>query len=194
MDVYDTYEGTVEAGSPDSDDLETVTVGSDQRRRSRFRTATETGREVGVVVGRELRAGDVLSTAGDGPRLAVALEPVEAVVVDLTDAAADPTATVALGHAAGNRHWEMAVRDGAVLFPAAESEARMDATLAPHLPEDATVSREQVSPALFDGDVGSGSHSHTHDGEGSDGHSHGHTHGVDDARGHDHGHHGGDGS
>ena len=181
MEIYDTYETTVESGSPDSDNLERVTVGSDQRRRSRFRTTTETGREVGIVVSRELRAGDVLSTAGEGPRLVVALEPIEAVVVDLTGAAADPATAIALGHAAGNRHWDMAVREGAVLFPAAESDARIDATLAPHLPEGATVDRERVSPALFDGDVGAGPHSHTH--------------GVDAARGHDHGGpHGGDGS
>jgi urease accessory protein len=169
MEIYDTYEGNIETEAVEDGDRETVTVGGDQRRRSRFRTTTDAGREVGVVVGRELRAGDVLSAeAGDGPRLEVVLEPVEAVVVGLADAAADLTAAVALGHAVGNRHWEMAVRGSEVLFPAGESDTRVDATLGPHLPAGATVRHERVSPALFDGQVGPASHSH------GDGHSHSH--------------------
>jgi len=197
MDIYDTYEGTVGAESLEETDRETVTVGGDQRRRSRFRTTTDSGREVGIVVGRELRAGDVLSTGtGDGPCIEVALEPVEAVVVCLADAAADLTAAVALGHAAGNRHWDMAVRGQEVLFPAPESDARTDATLAPHLPEGATVSRERVSPALFDGQVesaghahGSG-HSHAHGGDHSHAHGddHNHSHGADTAHSHEQSH------
>lgn len=186
MDIYDTYEGTVEADSLAETDRETVTVGGDQRRRSRFRTTTDSGREIGIVVGRELRAGDVLSTgAGDGPPIEVALEPVEAVVVCLADAAADLTAAVALGHAAGNRHWDMAVRGQEVLFPAAESDARTDATLAPHLPEGAVVSRERVSPALFDGQVESAGHAH------GDGHSH--AHGTDTPHSHEQSHSDGQG-
>ncbi|MFT4880045.1 MAG: urease accessory protein [Natronomonas sp.] len=178
MDIYDTYEGNAETETVEDKNRETVTVGGDQRRRSRFRTTTDSGREVGVVVGRELRAGDVLSTgAGDGPRLEVVLEPVEAVVVCLADAAADLTAAVTLGHAAGNRHWEMAVRAEEVLVPAVESDTQMETTLRPHLPEGATLRRERVSPALFDGQVESAGHSH------GDGHSH--SHGADAAHSHE---------
>lgn len=191
MDIYDTYEGTVEAESLEETDRETVTVGGDQRRRSRFRTTTDSGREVGIVVGRELRAGDVLSTGtGDSPRIEVALEPVEAVVVCLAGAAANLTAAVALGHAAGNRHWDMAVRGQEVLFPVAESDARTDATLAPHLPDGAAVSRERVSPALFDGQVGAASHAHG----GGHGDGHSHSQGADTAHSHEQSHGEGQGS
>lgn len=205
MDVYDTYEGNASddealAAAITAQDAETVTLDDDQRRRSRVRTETDEGTEVGIVVGRELRAGDVLATTdGDGPLVEVALEPIDAVVVDLADAeTGDPghlVAAVALGHAAGNRHWDMAVRDEAVLFPASESDARIDATIEPHLPDGATVERESVSPAVFD-DGGPGeadhSHGHSHD-DGGDGHGHDHSHDHGD-HGHNHAHEGGDAS
>jgi len=167
--VYDTYEGNVREGTSE-EGRETVTVDDDRRRRSRFRARTDDGREIGVVVARELRAGDVLSASdAEAPPVQVALDPVEAVTVDLSDAA--PTTAVALGHAAGNRHWDMAVRGQTVLFPAAESDDRIDATLGPHLPEGAIVGREAVSPALFDDATGDGDHKHEH------GHGHAHAHG-----------------
>lgn len=192
MQVLDTYEGNAAedealAAAVAAEAAETVTVDDDQRRRSRFRTETDEGTEVGIVVGRELRAGDVLaSESGDGPLVEVALEPVEAVVVDLADAATeepgDLVTAVALGHAAGNRHWDLATRNDAVLFPATESEARMDATIEPHLPGGATVEREAVSPAVFDdGGPGETDHPHLHDQR------HGHEHGQDH-HGHGHGH------
>jgi len=184
MQIYDTYVGNRSAEDvterlADST-VETVTVDDDQRRRSRFRATTDEGTEVGVVVGRELRAGDVLST-GDGESLVeVALEPVEALVVDLTDAEGDLATAVALGHATGNRHWDMAVRGAEVLFPATESDDRMRETVNPHLPDGATLQREAVSPATFDGGaVGHGSDGHSHD------HAHAHSH---DHTGHSHGH------
>lgn len=196
MLVLDTYEGNVRedealAAGVAAEDAETVTVDDDQRRRSRFRTETDQGTEVGIVLGRELRAGDVLgSESGDGPLVEVALERVGAVVVDLGDVdAEEPGAlvtAVALGHAAGNRHWDVALRDGAVLFPAAESDARMDATIDPHLPDGATVERESVSPAVFDdGGPGVADHSHARDHD-DQSHTHDHDHG-DHSHAQDHG-------
>ena len=161
MHVLDTYEGNAVDAQPD----ETITVGGTERRRSRFRTTTDAGTEVGVAVGRTLRAGDVLS--GDGLVAVVELEPVEALAIDLSDAGGPMTAAVELGHAIGNRHWDLAVREGTVLVPLAESEERVRATVEPHLSEGATVDTESVSPSLFD-DRGPGDHS---------GHTHGHAHG-----------------
>lgn len=210
MYVYDTYEGNTTDDedlaatvAPDegaaAEAVETVTIDDDQRRRSRFRTETEAGTEIGIVVGRELRAGDVLSSeSDDGPLVAVALADVEAVVVDLGEATkdADLVTAVALGHAAGNRHWEMAIRDDAVLFPATESDERIAATIEPHLPDGATVGRESVSPAVFDGDgPGVADHSHGHGHEhGHDSHEHSHGHGDrhDHGGGHVHGSDGGE--
>jgi urease accessory protein len=185
MEIYDTYEGNANEDAPLADrltdtDVETVLVDDDQRRRSRFRATTESGTEVGVVIARELRAGDVLATSdGDQSLVRVALEPVEALVVDLSAADGKLVTAVALGHAAGNRHWDMAVRDDRVLFPATESDDRMRETVDPHLPSGATLRWDSVSPATFDGgDIG-------HAGDGT-GHTHGHGGGgdvhVDDLR------------
>jgi len=206
MQVFDTYEGNVDdeavAARAAAADPATVTVDDDQRRRSRFRATTDAGTEVGVVLARTLRAGDLLSTGdADGPLLQVALEPIEALVVDLADADGDLTTAVALGHAAGNRHWDMAVRDEQVLFPATESDERMAATVEPHLPAGATLDRDLVSPGLFDDGPGHGpdgqaydhaydghAHDHAQDGAHDHGHSHDHQHGTT----HAHEHHNGD--
>lgn len=181
MHVFDTYEGNREddetlAARLSEADAETVAVDDDQRQRSRFRAETESGTEVGVVLGRELRAGDVLSTGdADGPLLEVALEPVEAVVVDLADADPAPVAAVELGHAAGNRHWEMTTRGQRVLFPVADSYDRMVDAIEPFLPDDATVGRDAVSPATFDdGGYGFAAHGHDHGGGHDSDHGHGH--------------------
>ena len=163
MHVADTYIGNKSENDAierrvQSEGYKTVAVTDDQRRRSRFRTTAEDGTEIGVVVGRELQAGDVLS---DGEMyVVVTLESVTALVVDLSAAAGSLTTAVSLGHAAGNRHWDMAVRESDVLFARSESRERMEQTIEPQLPEGATLSYEDVQPSLFDDD-------HTH------GHSHG---------------------
>ena len=66
MHVADTYIGNKSENDAierrvQSEGYKTVAVTDDQRRRSRFRTTAEDGTEIGVVVGRELQAGDVLS-------------------------------------------------------------------------------------------------------------------------------------
>lgn len=147
------------------------------------------------MLARTLRAGDLLSTGdADGSLLQVALEPIEALVVDLADADGDLTTAVALGHAAGNRHWDMAVRDEQVLFPATESDERMAATVEPHLPAGAALDRESVSPGLFDDGPGHGpdghAHDHAHAGDHEDGQAHDHVHDGDHEHGHAHDHHG----
>ncbi|ELZ29641.1 urease accessory protein UreE [Halosimplex carlsbadense 2-9-1] len=157
-----------------------IAVDETERRRSRFRTTAEDGTDLGVVVARELRDGDVLST---GDRLViVSLEAVEAMVLDF-DGVADPdrtavTTALELGHAVGNRHWDLAVEDGRAYLPLADTRERMETTVEPHLPDGATVEYEAVPPTLFDeGSVDDG-HSHGHGGAGNghreDGHSHGH--------------------
>jgi urease accessory protein len=176
MRVADTYLGhrsdEAVAARLAREGFETISVDEAERRRSRFRTRTGAGTDLGVTVSRELTVGDVL---GAGNLLVVVdLEPVEAMVIDLEDAEDSLTGAVALGHAVGNRHWDMAIRDDAVLFPATESRERMESTVETHLPAGATVAYEEVSPATFDGDgPGHGpGHTHSHD------HSHSHDHEV----------------
>lgn len=184
MLVADTYVGHRE--DPDvaerlaDADPARVVLSDVDRRRSRVRTETEDGRDLGVVVGRELADGDVLET-DSGDLVVVELAAVEALVLDFTNADVSALAALELGHAAGNRHWDLAVRDGEALFPMADSRERMEAAVADHLPEDVTVRTERVPPTTFDDGDGAhaGGHEHSH----GDGHSHSH-----DGRSHDHAH------
>ncbi|WP_424000979.1 urease accessory protein UreE [Haloarcula salina] len=187
-----------------------VVLSDTERRRSRVRTETVGGRDLGIVVARDLADGDVLE-ADDGTLVVVELAAVEALVLDVAGEVS-PTAALELGHAVGNKHWDLAVRDGEVLLPVADSKARMEAAVAEHLP-DVPTRYERVPPTTFDdggadhshGDKGGHSHAdhgHSHAGEGrhghgdhshGDGHTHSHSHGGDghthsrDGEDHDHG-------
>lgn len=188
MQVADAYLGHREDADladrlADGDCLH-VTVDDTERRRSRVRTTADDGTDLGIVVSRELRDGDVLDA--DGRLVLVSLAATEALVVDFAGVeGSTPTALAALelGHAAGNRHWDLAVEGERAYLPLAEKRERMETEIRPHLPDGARITTDDVSPALFDdGDDG-----HTH----SDGHSHaygagGHTHSHGDA-GHSHG-------
>lgn len=145
----------------------TITVDDVERRRSRFRTTAENGAEIGVVVARELQDGDVLEA--DGTLVVVSLAPVDAMVLEFGDVAAPATGAVtgalALGHAVGNRHWDLVVEGTRAYLPLAESRDRMEATISPHLPDGARIEYESVQPTRFGGDTADG-HSveddHTH--------------------------------
>ena len=153
-----------------------VVVDDTQRRRTRFRTRTTTGEEVGVVVedAPVLAPGDLLRT-DDGRLLVVELEPTEALVVDLP-AGATPARMVAAGHAIGNKHWDLVVRDGRVYVPAAGEADHRRTFLESWLPTEAEIRVESVEPTTFD-DSHHNDHSHDH------GHSHSH-----DGHGHSHSH------
>lgn len=154
-----------------------VVLSDTDRRRSRVRTTTEAGTDLGVVVARDLADGDVLATDG-GDLVVVALADVKALVLDFADADVPATATLELGHALGNRHWDLAVREREALFPVTESRERMEATVEAVLPDGVTLRYESVSPTTFD----DASPVHDH------GHSHGdHTHDHGGEHSHDHG-------
>ncbi|WP_318567625.1 urease accessory protein UreE [Salinigranum marinum] len=158
-----------------------VVVDDTQRRRSRFRTRTTTGEEVGVVVedAPVLAPGDLLRT-DDGRHLVVELEPTEALVVELP-AGATPARMVAGGHAIGNKHWDLVVRDGRVYVPAAGEADHRRAFLESWLPAAAEVRVEPVEPTTFDGSHHN-DHSHGH----GDGSTHSHAHGDGHNHTHDH--------
>jgi urease accessory protein len=160
-----------------------VVLSDTERRRSRVRTETTDGRDLGLVVARDLRDGDVLE-AEDGTLLVVDLEPVDALVIDFAAADLDPARALAFGHALGNRHWDLALRGSEALFPVTETPERMEATVEELLPAGVTYHYDAVSPQTFDG---ASTADHTHD----PGHAHGdvgHEHGGDG-----HGHHSHDG-
>lgn len=147
-----------------ADGHETVRVTPTERRRSRFRTTTDSGLDLGVVCGQDLRDGDVLDA--DGTLVVVALGGVTALAVDLGPDCS-PTAGVAFGHALGNRHRDLVVRDGRVLVRADDHPDRVEATVRDLLPAGATLERTTVDPTLFDDGRehahGDDAHSHAHD-------------------------------
>ncbi|RLM44222.1 urease accessory protein UreE [Haloarcula sp. Atlit-47R] len=180
MLVADTYLGHRDdeavAEAVDGSDHATVVLSDTERRRSRVRTETTAGRDLGIVVARDLADGDVLEADG-GTLVVVELAAVEALVLDFAASDVSPTAALELGHAVGNRHWNLAVRGEEALFPVTESKSRMEAAVADLLPGDVPTRYEHVPPTTFDDD----GVDHTHGDEGHGGHSHGghaHDHGV----------------
>ncbi|MHC3381440.1 urease accessory protein UreE [Haloarcula sp. H-GB5] len=186
MLVADTYLGHRDdksvAEAVEATDSTTVVLSDTERRRSRVRTETINGRDLGIVVAHDLADGDVLE-AEDGTLVVVELAAIEALVLDFADSEVSPTAALELGHAVGNRHWNLAVRGTEALFPVTDSKERMEKTVADLLPADVPTRYEYVPPTTFDDD----GVDHTH-GDGTDthddgGHSHGgaghaHDHGV----------------
>lgn len=158
------------AAQLDETDPYHVVLSATDRRRSRVRTETDDGRDIGIVVARDLGDGDVLETESGDPVL-VELAAVAAAVVAFEGANVDPTTALQVGHALGNRHRDVAVRDGEVVVAVADSRERTERTLIELCPEDVAIGFESVSPALFDGGP---DHRHGHDhADGTHAHSHG---------------------
>ncbi|GGO00729.1 urease accessory protein UreE [Haloarcula pellucida] len=182
MLVAETYLGHGEdadlaARLADADPVRVV-LSDTERQRSRVRTESTEGEDVGIVVARDLADGDVLET-DDGTLLVVELAAIEALVLSFADGDVSPTAALELGHALGNRHWDLAMRDGEALFPVPDTRERMLAAVGDDLPEGVETRFESVPPTTFDD--ADPDHSH-----GSDGHSHSH---GDDSHSHDEGAH-----
>jgi urease accessory protein len=157
--------------------VERAVLDDAMRRRSRFRTTTDAGRELGVVLdGRTPRPGDVLLETDDAI-VVVAFASVPAAAVDVGDDA-DPAGLVAFGHDVGNRHRPMAVREGTVYVAlergttaeAGDDLRSVDPRLADVVPPTAEATVERVDPSLFDDSVAGHSHDHPDD------HPHDHSH------------------
>jgi urease accessory protein len=146
-----------------------------ERRRSRVRTETTAGTDLGIVVARDLRDGDVLAT-DDGP-VVVDLAPVAAVAFDPDNLS--PVAALELGHAVGNRHLDLTTRDGEALVRATEGGERTAATVDELLPDGASTRVVSVSPAAFDGETPD----HAHAGDHQHQHPHSHDHAGDGGHG-----------
>ena len=185
MLVADTYLGHRDddavAEAVDASDYATVVLSDTERQRSRVRTETTAGRDLGIVVARDLADGDVLE-AEDGTLVVVELAEIESLVLDFADSDISPATALELGHAVGNKHWNLAVRGQEALFPVTDSKERMEDTVADLLPGGVPTRYEHVSPTTFDD--GGVDHTHgngtTHDGGGHshNGTGHAHDHGV----------------
>ena len=179
MLVADAFLGTVDdsdvATRVEGADELRVTLDGTERRRSRVRTTTEDGTDLGIVIARDLRDGDVLTA--DGRPVVVSLEPVPALTVDFGAVESDPTATamdvLALGHALGNRHRQIAIEGSHAYLPLSGDRDRLLERIEPHLPAGAVLDDGRVSPALFDdeatthprGDHAAGEHGHRNTGD-----------------------------
>jgi urease accessory protein len=165
MLVAETVLGRLDGAFGDGTPVERVVLSDADRKRSRVRTTTDAGTEIGLLLGDEsLRPGDVVY-ADETRVVAVAFEDCEVFVADLSAVGADASTLatlVELGHAVGNRHHDLAVRDGEVLLPVGEDDGRLRDTVEDHLPEAATVRRESVDPAVFDTATGGPNHGHSH--------------------------------
>lgn len=190
MQVVETVLGNVET-DPElaaqykrrpAEEIEEVVLDERERRRSRFRTTTDAGTELGVVVesGQGLRPGDVLLD-DDHRFVVVAFTDCEAVVVTFEHSGDGPAMATAarFGYRVGNRHWDLAVRGEEVLIALGTDEDRIIETVTDTLPPGAETRREYVDPTLFDETP---AHGHDH---GHSGHDHSHS-GRDHTGGHPH--------
>ena len=164
--------------------LETVTLDSADRRKSRLRVATDAGTDLGVLVDKpELAAGDVL-VCDDDRAVVVAFESREAFVIELP-ASSTPAATVELGHRIGNQHWDIAVEDRTAYIPVEADRTIIEDVLGPYLPAGTETWYETVDADRFV-DEASTDHGHGADHGHSHGDDHGHSHDHDSDHGHSH--------
>jgi len=187
-DLADAYEEHAAAGT-----LERIEIDSGDRVKSRLRTETDAGTDVGLVVDRpELSDGDVL-TVNDDRMIVVSFSDRESLVVSLPSDLST-AATVELGHRIGNQHWDFAVSGGELYVPLAADRRIVENVVGDALPGDCETRVESVDASLFVDDESSLRHEHshgpdgTHSHENQDGHSHDHTHEHGDGHSHDHSH------
>ncbi|AHF99248.1 urease accessory protein UreE [Halostagnicola larsenii XH-48] len=167
----------------DEGTLERVVIEADRRQRSRFRTTTDAGTDVGVVLEKPaLSIGDVLARDEDR-MIVVAFEPLEALAVDLPEPTGETLeAALELGHRVGNQHWDLAIDDGVAYVPLEADRHIVERVVADVVP-GATVRAETVDAALFVTDLeGDGEREPPH------GNEHGHGAGSDHSHETDHSH------
>jgi len=148
--------GSLGEYEPEADEVEHVTLADEQRRRSRVRTETDAGTEVGILCDDPLRDGDVIH---DGDvAVVVSLESLDAYEIDLRDV--PPNEAACIGHDLGNIHLKMAFGDGYAYVPVTPDSTRY---IRRELSEEAGLRKVGVRPSVFDDDRGDehhGGHSH----------------------------------
>lgn len=153
--------------------LETVSLKSSDRKKSRLRVESDAGTDLGVLVDKPaLSEGDVL-VLSDDRAVVVAFESREAFVIDLPESAV-PASVVELGHRIGNQHWDIAVETHTVYIPVEADKTIIEDVLGPYLPAEAETWYEVVDANRFI-DQTSADHSHGHGGN------HDHSHSADHA-------------
>lgn len=140
--------------------LEQVAIDAADRVKSRLRTTTDAGTDLGIVVDRpELRDGDVL-VADDDRMIVVTFADRESLAIDLPSTMDTETA-IELGHRIGNQHWDLAV-DGDVAFVPLAADVRIIEDVLEEVLPAVSTRVETVDASLFI-DEASPDHDHDHD-------------------------------
>lgn len=156
-------------------EIEHVVLNERERRRSRVRTTTDAGTDIGIVVDSDqtLSPGDVLHNTDDR-MIIVTFEDRTALVISFEDDTFETDTLLELtqlGYRVGNRHWDLAVRGDEILIGLGADNERNVREVTDSLPSDVQTRRETVDPTRFDETPGHGGHS------AGTGHGHGHGHG-----------------
>jgi len=160
--------------------LEVVSLPRSERRKSRIRTTTDQGTELGIVHGTPvLEAGDVLLDDAEC-FLLVERAACSALVVDLETVS--PGTAAELGHTLGNQHRSVSVRSERLSVELDAERQHVERVLEAHVP-DATWRLQEVTDDRFSNTL-SGSESATDEGHTqSHPHQHGHRHGEEHTHG-----------
>lgn len=164
-DTYEEYET--------DDRVERIALDENDRKRSRLRTTTDRGTDVGIVVDRQagLAAGDVVAY-DDERMIVITAERREALVIEL-DAIDDMATALECGHRLGNQHRELAVEEGRVYVPVSEERAHVERVIERTLGE-IPIMYERVDLSTFEKQNQSMDHHHSQ-----------HRHGTEDDHHHD---------
>lgn len=130
------------------DRVERIVLDENDRKRSRLRTTTDRGTDVGIVVDRAgLSAGDVI--AHDDERIIIiTAERRKALVIEL-DAVEDVAMAFECGHHLGNQHRTLTIEDGRAYIPISEERAHVERVIERTL-GDVPINYEQVDPSTFE--------------------------------------------
>ncbi len=156
--------------------VERVLIDASKRKRSRIRTETDQGTDLGLVVKDPLNEGDVL-LLDDERAVIVYFKPREAVVFSLPEQSETSVETILeLGHSIGNHHWTIAVEDKTVYIPIEADKHIIENVLDQYLPPETTIEYEFINPQKWINTASDEYHTHTTQTYRHGIHSHQHTH------------------
>jgi urease accessory protein len=145
----------------EQDQVERLILDEHDRKRSRLRTTTDRGTDVGLVIDHPagLSAGDVIVYNAER-MIIITAEQQEVAVLDI-DIIENRERAVTLGHHLGNQHWTLTIRNGRLYIPVPEKRAHAERVIEGTL-GDVPIEYEQADPAIFEENAQPNHHSHEH--------------------------------
>lgn len=162
------------------DRVERLVLDEHDRKRSRLRTTTDRGTDVGLVIDQPtgLSAGDVV-VYNDESLIVITAEQQEVGILDI-ESIENREMAIELGHHLGNQHWSLTIRNGRLYVPVPEKRAHVERVIEGVL-GDVPVEYERVDPAVFEENAQLNHHNHEHTPT-----DHNHQHGTEPIHSHDH--------